>query len=314
MTQTTTHTPNKPAIIPVAGGKGGIGKSVIAANIAVTLANQGCNVVAMDLDLGASNLHAILGIKNSEKNIMNFAANNDVTLEQMVLPTRYSGTKIICGAANIAGAADIPASQKLRIIHNIETLQADYVILDLGGGSSFNVTDFFLTGELGVIVIVPEITSLLDAYSFLKTTLYRRLQMEWQHEPDIRALIEQFKNPKNDKQMQTTEHLLREVRKMSPETEHEMRMKMQKYGAKVVINKVRQKKDFQVARTIQQLAMKNLNLAVYNAGYVPYDPTVGQSVNKMVPFVHMSPQSAAAQQMGQLAKTLTTGSVAQGAA
>ncbi|MBN2342698.1 MAG: P-loop NTPase [Deltaproteobacteria bacterium] len=296
---------NKPAIIPVAGGKGGIGKSIIAANIAVTLASQGHNVVAMDLDLGASNLHAILGIKNSEKNIMNFATNHDVTLEQMVLPTRYSGTKIICGAANIAGAADIPATQKLRIIHNIETLQADYVILDLGGGSSFNVTDFFLTGEMGVIVVVPEITSLLDAYSFLKTTLYRRLQMEWQHEPEIRSLIEQFKNPKNVMQMQTTEDLLKHVRLVSEETEHEMRMKLQSYGVRVVVNKVRQKKDFQVARTIQQLAMKNLNLSVYNTGYVPYDPTVEHSVNKMVPFVQLFPQSAAAHQISQLARSLT---------
>lgn len=295
---------NKPAIIPVAGGKGGIGKSIIAANIAVTLAKQGHQVVAMDLDLGASNLHAILGIKNSEKNIMNFASNHHISLEDMITDTRYAGTKIICGAANIAGAADIPASQKLRIIHNIETLQCDYVILDLGGGSSFNVTDFFLTGEQGVIVIVPEITSLLDAYSFLKTTLYRKLQMEWQHEPGIKNLIEIFKNPKNDKNMQTTDDLLREVRKINEEAEHKMRLKLQSYGVKVVINKVRQKKDFQVAKTIQQLAMKNLHLSVYNAGYIPYDPAVEQSVNKMIPFVQLFPQSAATLQMGYLAKSL----------
>jgi flagellar biosynthesis protein FlhG len=300
----------KPAIIPVAGGKGGIGKSIIAANIAVTLAAQGHDVVAMDLDLGASNLHAILGIRNSEKNIMNFAVNHNVSLEDMVLPTRYSGTRIICGAANIAGAADISTSQKLRIIHSIETLQCDYIILDLGAGSSFNVTDFFLTGDQGVIVIVPEITSLMDAYSFLKTTLYRRLQMEWQHEPEIRALVEQFKNPGNDKQMQTTENLLSEVRRIDESLEHKMRLQLQGYGVKVVVNKVRQKKDFQVVRTIQQLAMKNLNLAVYNAGYVPYDSTVEHSVNQMVPFVQAFPQSAATYQMGQLARTLIASTAA----
>ena len=300
----------KPAIIPVAGGKGGIGKSIIAANIAVTLANRGHDVVAMDLDLGASNLHAILGIKNSERNIINFATSSAVPLEEMILPTRYAGTKIICGAANIAGAAEITASQKLRIIHSIETLPCDFIILDLGAGSSFNVTDFFLTGEQGVIVVVPEITSLMDAYSFLKTTLYRRLQMEWQHDPDIMRLVEQFKNPKNEMHLQTTEDLLREVRRFSEQAEHEMRLQLQSYGVKVVVNKVRQKKDFQVVRTIQQLAMKNLNLAVYNAGYVPYDPTVEQSVNQMVPFVQAFPQSAATHQIGQLAKTLVASTAA----
>ena len=128
----------RPSIIPVAGGKGGIGKSIIAANTAVTLAKRGYDVVVMDLDLGASNLHAIFGMRNSEKNIMNFAANPNTNLEEMLLATKYQGTRIICGAANFAGAANLPANQKLRIIHNIETLNCDYVILDLGAGSSFN--------------------------------------------------------------------------------------------------------------------------------------------------------------------------------
>ena len=294
-----------PSIIPVAGGKGGIGKSIIAANIAVTIAKQGHDVVAMDLDLGASNLHAIFGIRNSEKNIMNFASHSDTTLDEMILTTRYPRTRLICGAPNFAGAADLPAKQKMRIIHNIETLNCDYVILDLGAGSSFNVTDFYLTGELGVIVLVPEITSLLDAYSFLKTTLYRRLQMEWQHEPEVRALIEEFKDPGNARGMKMVEDLLREVSKISEEFGHQMRLKLRSYGAKVVLNKVRQKSDFQVVQTIQQLALKNLSLSVYNAGYVPFDPGVQSSVNKMAPFVHLFPQSAASRRMNDLARALT---------
>ena len=294
-----------PSIIPVAGGKGGIGKSIIAANIAVTIAKQGHDVVAMDLDLGASNLHAIFGIRNSEKNIMNFASHSDTALDEMILNTQYPRTRLICGAPNFAGAADLPAKQKLRIIHNIETLNCDYVILDLGAGSSFNVTDFYLTGELGVIVLVPEITSLLDAYSFLKTTLYRRLQMEWQHEPDVMVLIEEFKDPGNRRGMKMVEDLLREVSKISEEFGHQMRLKLRSYGAKVVLNKVRQKSDFQVVQTIQQLALKNLSLSVYNAGYVPFDPGVQSSVNKMAPFVHLFPQSAASRRMNDLARALT---------
>jgi flagellar biosynthesis protein FlhG len=294
-----------PSIIPVAGGKGGIGKSIIAANIAVTIAGQGHDVVAMDLDLGASNLHAIFGIRNSEKNIMNFASHQEISLEEMLLPTNYQGTRIICGAPNFAGAADIPVKQKLRIIHNIETLNCDFVILDLGAGSSFNVTDFFLTGDLGVIVLVPEVTSLLDAYSFLKTTLYRRLQMEWQQEPDVKNLVEEFKDPGNAKGMRTVNDLLSEVEKISDEFAHRMRIKLQSYGVKIVLNKVRQKSDFQVVQTIQDLAAKNLSLPVYNAGYVPYDANVQSSVNKMAPFVHLFPSSPASLRMGDLARALT---------
>lgn len=294
-----------PSIIPVAGGKGGIGKSIIAANTAVTLAKRGYKVIAMDLDLGASNLHAIFGIRNSEKNIMTFATNPNTNLDDMVIPTKYQGTNIICGAANFAGAADLPTNQKLRIIHNLETLSCDYVILDLGAGSSFNVTDFFLTGEMGVIVIVPEITSVLDAYGFLKTALYRRLQMEWQHEHEVKSLIEAFKNPRNERQIQTVDGLIQEVARISSDFAHQMKLQLQRYGVKIVLNKVRQKSDFQVVHTIQQLAAKNLSLSVYNAGYVPFDATVQNSVNKMAPFVHLFPQSPASRRMGQLVRSIT---------
>lgn len=302
-----------PSIIPVAGGKGGIGKSIIAANIAVTIASQGHDVVAMDLDLGGSNLHAIFGIRNSEKNVMNFASHPDTTLEEMLLPTDYPRTKIICGAPNFAGAADLPSTQKLRIIHSIITLDCDYVILDLGAGSSFNVTDFFLTGELGVIVLVPEITSLLDAYSFLKTTLYRRLQMEWQAEHEVKKLIEDYKDPGNEKGMRTVEDLIRETAKISEEFAHRMRLMLRSYGVKIILNKVRQKGDFQVVQTIQQLALKNLSITVYNAGYIPYDESVQSSVNKMAPFVHLYPQSPATRRMSDLARSLTAAPVASSA-
>ena len=294
-----------PAVLPVAGGKGGIGKSIIAANIAVTIASRGQDVVAMDLDLGASNLHAIFGIRNSEKNVMNFASHPDIQLEDMLLTTEYPRTKVICGAPNFAGAADLPPKQKLRILHSITTLDCDYVILDLGAGSSFNVTDFFLKGELGVIVLVPEITSLLDAYSFLKTTLYRRLQMEWQHEHEVKTLIEEYKDPGNAKGMRTIEDLIRETAKISEEFAHQMRMMLRSAGVKIVLNKVRSKADFQVVHTIQQLALKNLSLTVYNAGYVPFDESVQSSVNKMAPFVSLFPQSPAARRMAELARSLT---------
>jgi flagellar biosynthesis protein FlhG len=301
---TAVNESRTPSIVPVAGGKGGIGKSIIAANTAVTLAKRGFDVIAMDLDLGASNLHAIFGIRNSEKNIMTFAANSETTLEEMALSTKYPGTRIICGAANFAGAADLPAKQKLRIIHSIETLSCDYVILDLGAGSSFNVTDFFLTGEMGVIVMAPEITSVLDAYSFLKTALYRRLQLDWQHEYEVRTLIEAFKDPRNTQRIETVEGLIEEVGRISRDFAHQMRLRLQRYGIKIVLNKVRRKSDFQVVSTIQQLAAKNLSLKVYNAGYVPFDSTVQSSVNKMAPFVHLFPQSPASRQMGQLARAI----------
>ncbi|MCP4675043.1 MAG: MinD/ParA family protein [Deltaproteobacteria bacterium] len=293
-----------PKIISVAGGKGGIGKSIIAANVAVTMANRGYRVVAVDLDLGASNLHAFLGVKNSGRNILNFAERSDVELDSMVLPTRFKGAGLICGAANVAGAANIGVQEKARIIDNLSTLTADYVILDLGAGSSFNVTDFFLVGNQGIIVIVPEITSLLDAYSFLKSTLHRHLQLEWKSVPEVASIILEFKNPNNPRRIVTVEQLIKAVQHVSLNEAQRMRRLIQSFEVKVVLNKVRNQKDFQVVKTIKELSHKNLSLAVHDAGYIPYDTEVSRSVNQMTPFVHLAPRRPATRQIDKLCREI----------
>ncbi len=293
-----------PKIISVAGGKGGIGKSLIAANVAVTLANRGYRVVAVDLDLGGSNLHAFLGVKNTGRNILNFAQRVDIELDSMVLPTRFNGAGLICGAANVAGAANIGVHEKTRIIDNLSTLTADYVILDLGAGSSFNVTDFFLVGNQGIIVIIPEITSLLDAYSFLKSTLHRHLQVEWASVPPVSSLILEFKNPNNPHRMVTVEQLIQAVQRVSPDEAQRMRRFVQSFQVKVVLNKVRGQKDFQVVKTIKELSRKNLSLAVNDAGYIPHDTEVSRSVNLMTPFVHLAPRRPATRQIDKLCREI----------
>jgi len=68
-------------IIPVASGKGGVGKSVIAANMSLALAQSGKSTVAMDLDLGGSNLHTLLGIKNTQAGIGNFLSGGSLKLQ-----------------------------------------------------------------------------------------------------------------------------------------------------------------------------------------------------------------------------------------
>ena len=67
-------------IIPVAGGKGGVGKSILAANLAMALAQAGHETIAVDLDLGGSNLHSYLGISNT------FAGVGDFLIDRFIWP------------------------------------------------------------------------------------------------------------------------------------------------------------------------------------------------------------------------------------
>ena len=87
--------------------------------------------------------------------------------------TGIPGLQFIAGDCLFPGTANMDFFTKKKILMNLERLNADYVILDLGAGSSYNVIDFFLTSYKGTIVVTPELTSILNAYSFLKSTVFR---------------------------------------------------------------------------------------------------------------------------------------------
>src|SRR4030042_2587121 len=96
-------------VIPIASGKGGVGKSLLAANLAGALGQAGQSVVCADLDLGASNLHLMLGISHVKKGVGTFVKGFHGRIDDIVLPTAYPGVRLVPGAAEIPGLANPPA-------------------------------------------------------------------------------------------------------------------------------------------------------------------------------------------------------------
>ena len=133
-----------PVIWAVGGGKGGVGKSVISTLLAFWLVRMGKRTILVDMDLGGANLHTLLGIKSPERTLNDFVTRRYSALEDICIPTPEKKLRLISGASEILSLSNPHFSQKVKIIKNIFKLDADYVILDLGAGTSFNVLDFFL--------------------------------------------------------------------------------------------------------------------------------------------------------------------------
>ena len=129
-------------IIPIASGKGGVGKTIFTANLAITLAKMGKTVIVVDLDLGSSNLHTCLGIKNRHPGIGNFIFDKGTSLESLIVKTEIDRLYFIPGDSLIPGTANMQYFVKQKLIKGINNLVADYILLDLGAGSSFNIIDF----------------------------------------------------------------------------------------------------------------------------------------------------------------------------
>lgn len=174
-------------IISVGGGKGGVGKSLVAANLAVACAQHGRSVVLVDADLGAPNLHTLLGVERLPRTLDSLFDHQIDALAEARLPTLVNGLELIAGSPAHPGAANIPHAQKLKLLRHLSSLDADVVVVDVGAGTSFNALDLFNVGDLRLVVTTPQLTAIQNAYAFLKGAVHRLVrqlspgpeQLEW---------------------------------------------------------------------------------------------------------------------------------------
>jgi flagellar biosynthesis protein FlhG len=164
-----------PRIIAIGGGKGGVGKSTIAANLALALARLGQRVTLVDADLGAANLHTMLGLVNPGMGLADFLDQRVDTLDelkcQLIVPT----LTLVPGTSR-PGAANLSKARKLRLLNAIARLDADCVVLDIGAGASYAVVDFMSASDHKLLVMTPQLPSLHNAYALLKACVHRVVQ------------------------------------------------------------------------------------------------------------------------------------------
>ena len=164
-------------IIPIGGGKGGAGKSFVTGDLGALLAKQRKRVALVDLDLGGSNLHTMVGLPPPEKGLHGFIDKSVDTLEPVAVPTLIPNLYLISSAQCSMEIANLYYQQKIRIIKALQKLPYDFILLDLGAGTSFNTLDFFLTSNTGIMVFTPEPTSVENTIRFIRAVYLRKLKV-----------------------------------------------------------------------------------------------------------------------------------------
>lgn len=153
--------------LAITSGKGGVGKSNVATNLAVTLAQKGAKVCLFDADTNLANVNILMGLvpKYSIHHVLNGAK----TIDE-VMVTGPGNVSIIPAASGIAEASDYDEAQKKRLLDAIETLENrfDYILIDTAAGISDGVISFLRSAESILLVISTEPTSLTDAFALLR--------------------------------------------------------------------------------------------------------------------------------------------------
>lgn len=268
----------------IGGGKGGIGKSLMTANLGIVLAQLGHRVCLVDADLGGANLHTCLGVPSPRATLGEFIRRTYEDLREIVSETPIPNLHLISGAHDFLGAANPKHAQKIRLLRKLQSLDYDFVILDLGAGTAYNTLDFFLTAEQGVLVVLPEPTSIENAYRFVKTAFYRRLKMLEPHF-GIRQMIEQAMESQGARNVRTPADLLQEIRKIDDEKGSRLVREMESFRPKLVVNQVRAGGDAAIGHQIATAVHKYFGITMEYVGHLEYDDAVWRSVRRRRPLL-----------------------------
>lgn len=272
------------------GGKGGVGKSLVASSLAIALSRMGNKVIAVDLDLGGANLHTSLGVDLPKKTLSDFFKGRVQSLEECVSATSVPNLEIISGAQDAIGVANLRQEEKVQLLQKLRDLDADYLMIDLGAGTNYNTLDFFLYADIGLCTLLPEPTSIENAYRFIKSIYYRRLKL-CPKLADIAPLVEMAMDAKNPMGIKTPSDLYREVSRTNPEASIILKEEIEKFRPKLIINQARTQTDVDIGFSIKSVCKKYFGIDMDYIGYLDYDSSVWQAVRRKRPLMLEFPNS-----------------------
>lgn len=273
-------------IFSVAGGKGGVGKSIFSVALGTNLAMRGHSVALVDLDLGAANLHAYLGIIKHTPAISDFILKNVSSLEEILLETSQKNLKVISGAGFVPGMANPAHWMKLKIMRHVSTLPADFIVIDLGAGVHFNTLDFFSMSDRGIVVTAPEPGAVMNAYSFIKAALFRKLQNIFKNHPDIGPLIEaETKKSGSDKTF-TLEALTMHIKNVAPDVLPLIQEIEKDFRPALVVNRIAEGHKPVLVKNLISLCHEKLGIKLEHAGNLPDIPEITNYLLKIPAFLN----------------------------
>lgn len=280
-------------IWPIGGGKGGSGKSFLVASIGTYLAKEGKKTLLIDADLGAANLHTIIGIAHPATTLSDFINKKVKTLEDTVIETGHPNLFLISGAKDSLEIANLLYAQKLKFLRAIHGLAYEYIILDLGGGTSFNILDFFMISRSGFFVTTPEPTSIENTYRFVRSVYIRKIKQACRQQK-IQPFIEKTIGWYTQPPFKTPAALVDIVKREAPEKGKALEKALQAFQFRLIVNQFRKQDSANLGVQICRVCEKHLGLRMKFLGNVSFDDRVHDAVCRQVSFVDKYPYTQTA--------------------
>ena len=277
--------PGPRRILAVGSGKGGVGKSLLAANLGIFLAQLGRRVVLVDADLGGANLHTFVGLDRPEVTLGDFFDKRIPTVAGCVVETGIKNLGLVSAEGDPLWAATPRPSTRNRLIAQLRTIECDYLICDLPPGSGFTALDFFLAADLGLLVVIPEPTSIENTFRFIKSAFLRRL----------RTVPGADRLPTSDRScaggIPAPLDLYQAAKALDPALGERILDEIYRFRPRLVVNQTRARSDLELGAQLRAAGRRRLGLALEHLGNLESDDAASVAVRRRRPLVVEHPEA-----------------------
>ena len=277
-------------LISVASGKGGVGKSVVSANLALALAKGGKRVILAELDVGGADAHIMFGELNPSVTLTEFLNKRVSRLDEVAIPvTIHPNLRLIAGTGDTLSTANMVYARKKRLMKQFRDLEVDIVVIDIGAGTNYHALDFFLMADIHLAVATPEPTSVLDLYRFIKLAAIRRVLTCFLTRSPLSDIL-------SNRDFTSVEEVMEVAGATDAGGRDAAAAMLQSFRPGLIINRVSDNSQVNVLY-LRKILHQYVGGDLMMLGHLPEDPAVIQAVRKFLPVIETAPECPAAKQL-----------------
>jgi len=288
--------PAETRIWAVGGGKGGVGKTLVASNLGIGLARLGKKVLMVDVDLGAANLHTLLNMDGGKVSLSNFFKSGLTDIAPFVSKTGFANLDMVSGAKDSLDVADISGDGLARLKKALGKVPYDYVLLDIGPGTTANILDMFLIADEGILLTSPEPTSIENSYRFLKCLFLRRIRniANSRENSTIKQLLHKVFSGHWSTRIKTVADILNHLKALDPTHGELLKEILGNTSVSIIVNQTRTPADREIGPAMKMACRNYFGIEIGFLGEITYEDSVRESIHNKTPLILSGSQSQAA--------------------
>jgi flagellar biosynthesis protein FlhG len=286
--------------IAVGGGRGGVGKSLVAVNLAAYLAQLGKAVVLVDADAAGSNLHAHFGL-TAARIEPDVSGGGREAVHRALVATSVPGLWLLPAAHDaVSPGLSLRAGRKMRWLAALRALPAEYLVIDVGPGHGDFALDLMLAADVPIAVTVPEPPAIETTYRFLRAAYRRRLRRALVRDKLRGSLFERALADMGA--LPAPIDLVHKLVKVDRTLADLAWAEAQAMRVQLVVNQTRVRTDAELGAWMSALVSRHYGVALDELGHIEHDDTVWLTVRRNKPLLVDSPTSKSARNVERIAR------------